>query len=480
MDPNKINDDQTEEVKHYRRENRSRKSKVRSKDIKQNPLSPKIYVPLIIFGIIVVIYALWNPFSPPSLTIGGKEGKLSDFNKVNVTIKAASPYPEKSGGRQVKLTFTSSEIKEPIPVKDNITVISNHGALTFKTDDKYVDLSTGKDTITGTLYGIDIPNDHLGIQIFSDQQKLVKQTILKPVVFPMLIKNLYLQGTYQKSSKGPKMEIGIYLKSNTRYEDNVLWNEEDQEEKRNLSVLNTANGAVHTKIQNNAIYYSLKPDEVIQAAFYNDSLTKSQVITKLNRYVDGDTVPEKYRFEWEIEFKNNSYRLIYHDENGNRQKSPLKTAKTGNFESFSQARDIPDPAPPSTTVSPTDSSGASSTSSSSSSASQTSDKVQITPSPEVKNRVLALLIKHWPTQLNQSQIKLFSLTSDNNNGVNSGTITYTYMTNGQPNKIHVTDYQLKNDGTVNYKATSAYSPNDFSGNIFSDISNSDLSTYFGG
>lgn len=472
MEPNKLNNGQ----QHYSRKKQQKLKKERAQATKQNPISPKIYIPLIIFGIIVVIYALWNPFNPPSLTMGGTEAKLSDFSNLDVKASVSSPYPEKSGGRKVKFTFEGATSKSPISVKDNITIISNHGVLTFKTDDKYVDLSSGKDSISGILYGVKVPVDHLAVQIFSDQQKLVKQTSLKPVTFPLEIKNLYLQGVIQKSSDSPKMEIGIYLKSNTRYEDNVLWNQYDENKKRDLSHLNASNGEIDTEFKGTSIYYDLSPDEAIQAAFYNEENAKSQVVTALHRYVDGDQIPKEYSNHWQIKFKDNKYTLIYQDASGKEMKAPLKAAKTGNFENFSQARKIPDPAPPTTTVTRPDSPDEQNVNTTT----QTTDvNISQMPATEIEHRVLALLIKHWPTQLTQTQTKLFSMSRNSNGGKFDGEITYTYTTNGQVNKIIVMKYSLKNDGSINYQSTSQYSPNDFSGNIVSDISKEVLESYFG-
>ncbi|WP_317635395.1 hypothetical protein [Xylocopilactobacillus apicola] len=463
---------------HYRRENNSKPSKKRSKDLAQNPLSPKVYVPLLIFGILVVIYAFWNPFSAPALTLGGKEAKLADFNHLKVTVVADGSEPAKSGARKVKIAFSGAQAKEPISVKDNLMIISNHGVLNFKTNDKYVDLSTGKDTISGLVYGVKLPTDHIAVQVFSDQQKLLKQTPFQPVTFPLEIKNLYLQGAIQKSADQPKIEVGIYLKNNNRYEDNALWDQVDEKSKQNQNVLNVSNGGIETTIKNTSIRYKLTPDEVIQTTFYTTSTKKSQVVTELKRYVDGEPIPKKLRFTWEIEFKDQKYSLIYQDDTGKMQKAALKEAKTGNFETFAKAREIPDPAPPTTTVKQPDSAASTSSSSAASSSAPTTSTLQSTASTEVQHRVLALLIKHWPTPLNQSQTKLFTLTSNNTGGNYTGVITYTYTTNNQINRIDVMNYDLKNDGAITYKSISQYSPSDFTGNIFSDVTNDMLNNYF--
>ena len=466
----------------YRRETRIKSKKNRTIDTKQNPLSPKIYVPLIIFGIFVVIYALWNPFSPPSMTIGGKEAKLSDFTKMNVKAEVLNMLPDKAGGQEIKITFSGAKVVAPVPVKENLTFISNHGVLTFKPTDKYIDLSTGNDSITGILYGMKIPNDHIAIQLFSDQQKLVKQTSFQPMTFPVLIKKLYLQGELQKAPDQPNLQIGIYLKNNNRYEDNKLWDQYDDKLKQNNRVINVSNGGIRTTIRNNAIYYDLKADESIQATFYDDPIRKSQVVTELHRYVDGETIPKKYLYSWKIEFKNDKYSLIYIDGKGNTQRTPLKMSRSGKFETFSKAREIPEPTQPDTTLkTPDQATSASSVSSSESSSSATPspDNIQSLAVKEVENRVLALLIKNWPTPLTQSQIKLFTITANNNSGNYTGIVTYTYLTNGQPNKIDVMNYDLKTDGMISYHALSQYSPNDFNGNIFMDVSNQMMNIYFG-
>lgn len=464
---------------HYHRK-RVDKKQARSKNNRTKSLSPLVYLPLLFLGILAVIYAVWNPFSSPAVTIDHQAVKITDFKNLNVKIKTASVYPEKSGGRAVKLYFSGNKVGVPIPLKDNLTVISNHGVLTFKTSEKYLDLSNGQDSVVGTVYGVKLPQEKLAIQIFSDQQKLLVQSNFQTITFPLKIKNLYLQGSYQKSPQDPQKQIGLYLTSNTRYESNVSWDEKNQDLNRTDHYLNVTNGLIDTSIKGQIISYYLKPEEAIQATFYNDPLTNKDVTTKLNRYVAGIEIPKDYKYSWKIEYQNNQYTLVYEDNNQNKQRSILKATQKGTFERFSQALDIPDPVALATQVEPvTPAEPVTQTNNVVSSSPK--DKVSNPPRnvsqmepQEVQQRLLALLLKNWPTKLNPSQVKLFTVHSESDHGQ----VTYTYTTNGKKNSIQVVQYQLKEDGTINFKATSRYSPNDFSGNIFTDIDKNVLKNFF--
>ena len=451
---------------HYHRK-RVDKKQARSKNNRTKSLSPLVYLPLLFLGILIVIYAVWNPFSSPAVTIDHQAVKITDFKKLNVKIKTASVYPEKSGGRAVKLYFSGNKVEVPISLKDNLTVISNHGVLTFKTSEKYLDLSNGKDSVTGTVYGVRLPQEKLAIQIFSDQQKLLVQSNFQTITFPLKIKNLYLQGSYQKSPQDPPKQIGLYLTSNTRYESNVSWDEKNPDLNRTDHYLNVTNGLIDTSIKGQIISYYLKPEEAIQATFYNDPLTNKDVTTKLNRYVAGIEIPKDYKYSWKIEYQNNQYTLVYEDNNKKEQRSILKMTQKGTFERFSQALDIPDPVVQATQVEPV-------TQTNNIVSSTPKDKVSQMDSQEVQQRLLALLLKNWPTGLNPSQVKLFTVHPESDHGQ----VTYTYTTNGKKNSIQVMQYQLKEDGTINFKATSRYSPNDFTSNIFTDIDKDVLKNFF--
>ena len=139
----------------------------------------------------------------------------------------------------------------------------------------------------------------------------------------------------------------------------------------------------------------------------------------------------------------------------------------GTFERFSQALDIPDPVVQATQVEPV-------TQTNNIVSSTPKDKVSQIDSQEVQQRLLALLLKNWPTRLNPSQVKLFTVHPESDHGQ----VTYTYTTNGKKNSIQVMQYQLKEDGTINFKATSRYSPNDFTSNIFTDIDKNVLQIFF--
>lgn len=473
MRPQANNSKKVNQASHYHRQRSAKSAKLTPKKTWKNRLSPRIYLPLLILGVLVVIYAIWNPFTAPALTINHQEIQATAFKKLRVKAEIASVYPEKAGGRKVKFIFSGNKITTPIVLKDSLTVISKHGVLTFKANDKYLDLSTGEDSISGVLYGVNLPQEKIAIQIFADQQKLLVQSDFQELTFPLKLRNLYLQGNYQKNSAEPMKQVGLYLTSNTHYEGNVAWKEQNQTQNRTEHFLNVANGVIDTKIEPGIIRYYLRPEETVQAVFYQDPLTQKDITTKLNRYVAGIKIPPNYQYSWEIEYKDNQYSLIYYDQNQQLKRANLSPTKTGTFVRFSQALDIPDPVAPTTQVTSVESTAPASPPTPSTTPKPAGDVSQTAPQ-EVQQRLLALLLKKWPTQLNPSQIKLFTIT----NQVNQGTITYTYTTNGKKNPIQVMQYVLKNDGTIDYKATSPYSPNSFRGNIFSEVDQATLSRFF--